>query len=1048
MISNSCHIVDLLTRLEELQEQLGVTSFQELLAQVPEVLAQARELHIDLDELERRWNQLRFMNERLSLVGHSNATTYPTIPGFEIIDEISRGGMGVVLRAHQVELRRDVAIKLIMGGKFALPRTRQRFHAEAQSIARLHDAHVLQIFDTGDVDGELYIVMELLEGGTLHDRLAEGHYPMREAAQLVEELARAIENVHRLGILHRDLKPANILFDSSGRPKIGDFGLAKVLDGDDALTMTGEIIGSPSYMAPEQISGSGVGVATDVYGLGTILYESLTGQLPFQGDSTAQTLVLVQRAEPLAPRCARGEIPRDLEAICLKCLEKTPQLRYRTAAELAADLRRWLNGEPTLARPIGTAGRLQRWVRRDPVVATLVSVVIFATLSAATGLWWHNGQLRESLAREQESRVEANTAQHLAEQREQTSREYRYAAQVKLADVAWQSRKIAPFLDAMAAFKALRADAAPDFASRFLDFRFRQGRYEFRTAYSAWCNHVDISPDGNRIVACYEDGALRIWDYHTRALLLSTRAHEKCCNQAHYTADGTKIISVSCDQSAKVWNANDLSLLARWSGHTGAIWQLELHPDERRVITADDDGVVIVWDIESGRPLAKFVGHDRMARCLDISRDGRWLAVGGTSANLWIWDLHRAERSAELNIQAVGAFSLRWLDPGKTLAVAVNGGNIQVIDVASGSVRQVLYDSEQALRLEVSSDGNELLSAAGDGTVQVFDAQTRNLKRMIRSQDSRITSIAKSSSDKAVATSSYNGTAVVHRFTELLPDRMELLPTSEWSATAICTQSGRLAVGSATGQVLLSNVGSLDRLANLDRKAQGGVRHLEFSHDGTYLLVREKPDGSDDEIWRISDGGPVLVNFDNHVSQEEFADLFEQSRLASGRAFRVQCLMEDLIALRVTRLYGDGAVLRMPSVQSGVTSYAFSPDGLLLGITSLDGAVLYRTENGQRVATLLGHQGAVMSVAFSPDGRVLATGGKDGSIRLWSTATGQEMVVLTGHERPVAGLGFSRDGQVLASWNVNPHAPDMGHDWTSEILLWHAPFDDASNCDP
>jgi serine/threonine-protein kinase len=296
--------------------------------------------------------------------------------------------MGVVYQARELRLNRVVALKMILAAEYAGAEAGARFLAEAESVARLHHPNVVQVFAFGDCDGRPYFAMEYVDGGSLADRLDGTPRPPREAARLVETLARAIHEAHRLGVVHRDLKPANILLTSQGVAKIADFGLAKSLSAEGGLTRSRWIVGSPSYMAPEQAEGraGAAGPAADVYSLGAMLYELITGRPPFQAATVLETLERVRLDEPAPPARLRPGLPRDLVTVCLKCLEKDPARRYPSAAELAEDLRRFLGGEAVRARPVGRAERLWRWCRREPAVASL-AIALLAGLVGVASQW-------------------------------------------------------------------------------------------------------------------------------------------------------------------------------------------------------------------------------------------------------------------------------------------------------------------------------------------------------------------------------------------------------------------------------------------------------------------------------------------------------------------------------------------------------------------------------------------------------------------------------------------------------------------------------------
>ena len=300
-----------------------------------------------------------------------------SIDGYDVVEQLGRGGMGVVYKARDKALGRFVALKMIAAGRNAEPKHRERFQVEARAAARLQHPNILQIYNVDEYEGSPYLAIEYAEGGSLADRIAAKPLPTGEAARLTETLARAVDAAHRSGVVHRDLKPSNVLLTADGTPKIGDFGVAKLLDDDSVRTLAGDPIGTPSFMAPEQAQGrlGEVGPAADVYSLGAILYQLLTGYPPFLGGSTRETLNMVVSQDVRPPRDMRPEVSKDLETICLKCLRKEPAKRYATAEALADDLSRFLTDRPILARRTSAPEQLWRWSRRnrwawDPLEST------------------------------------------------------------------------------------------------------------------------------------------------------------------------------------------------------------------------------------------------------------------------------------------------------------------------------------------------------------------------------------------------------------------------------------------------------------------------------------------------------------------------------------------------------------------------------------------------------------------------------------------------------------------------------------------------------
>jgi serine/threonine-protein kinase len=365
-MSSAGPVSELLLRWEELRERGQAVSAEELCRDRPELVDDVRRRIEALEAVYRVPNRLP-SGTLPDPGGQTGAPAEPLrLPGYEVLGVLGSGGMGVVYKARDVRLKRLVALKMILTGPHARPEERDRFRREAEVVARLQHANVVQIYEVGEHDGRPYLALEYVGGGSLSERLRGKPQPPEEAARLVRTLALAVHAAHQSGVVHRDLKPANVLLADDGTPKITDFGLAKRLD-EAGQTQTGAVLGTPSYMAPEQALGDvhGVGPHTDVHALGAILYELLTGRAPFDGATLLETLDQVRSQEPLPPGRLRPDVPRDLETICRKCLEKEPQRRYPSAQALADDLGRYLDGELIHARSFTFADRLARTLNQN-----------------------------------------------------------------------------------------------------------------------------------------------------------------------------------------------------------------------------------------------------------------------------------------------------------------------------------------------------------------------------------------------------------------------------------------------------------------------------------------------------------------------------------------------------------------------------------------------------------------------------------------------------------------------------------------------------------
>jgi serine/threonine-protein kinase len=370
-----------------------------------------------LPEVRQRWQQMRLVEAQLNAMFPSPETKtdgdrpdswhpgaeLPRIPGYEVESVLGRGGVGIVFKAWHLRLHRPVALKMLLAGAYAGLPELARFQREVEAEAGLRHPNIVQVYDVGEHEGRPYFTMEFVEGGSLAETFSGTPQPARQSAVLVATLARAVQVAHQGGIVHRDLKPANILLAGDGTPKITDFGLARRLQGEVGLTQSGAVLGTPSYMAPEQAQGKpqAVGPGTDIYALGAILYELLTGRPPFRGETAAETVQQVLFQEPVAPSRLNAKVPRDLETICLKCLRKETQRRYASGAALADDLQRYLRGEPIVARPTGRLERLGKWVRRRPSQAAMLAASLLAAVAlVAAGLWFVAQEARQREAAE------------------------------------------------------------------------------------------------------------------------------------------------------------------------------------------------------------------------------------------------------------------------------------------------------------------------------------------------------------------------------------------------------------------------------------------------------------------------------------------------------------------------------------------------------------------------------------------------------------------------------------------------------------------------
>jgi hypothetical protein len=495
--------------------------------------------------------------------------------------------MDVVYKARQVKLNRPVALKMILGGALAGPEDLSRFRREAEAVARLQHPNIVQIHEVGEwrrSEGDPalpFCCLEFCSGGRLADKLAGTPLAPREAATLAEVLARAVQAAHEAGIVHRDLNPANVLLTDEGTPKITDFGLAKRLD-EVGQTQSGAIMGTPAYLAPEQALGRSkeIGPAADVYALGAILYEMLTGRTPFTGGDTLELLQQAVHDEPVPPRLLRPSCPRDLETICLKCLEKEPPRRYAGANALADDLRNFLDGKPVTARPTGPLGRAWRWGRRNPGLAVSGAVAVFLLV----------GPVRFDPRREV-----ALTARPTDSGRWEAR-----VWDVRTGEAAGPPLVHADFVWA-AGFSPdgrLCATGCQDRTARLWDARTGQPVGE-PLRHPAPVKEVTFSPDRTVLATATDAGTVHFWEADTgkpRGLLMR---HEKTVAALAFSPDGDLLATGCRDGTAQLWEAATGLPLGPRLRHGGPLTAVAFGRDGRTVLTGSRDGTARLWPVPS-----------------------------------------------------------------------------------------------------------------------------------------------------------------------------------------------------------------------------------------------------------------------------------------------------------------------------------------------------------------------------------------------------------------------------------------------------------------
>lgn len=986
---------------------------------------------------------------------------------FEILGELGRGGMGVVYKARQLRLNRHVALKMILSGSHAGPEQLLRFRAEAEALAPLQHPNIVQIYEVGELDGHPYFSLEYIDGGSLAQKLASTPQPPRQAAQLVETLARAMHFAHLRGIVHRDLKPANILLASGGRkppdvaetsgglrspltdvvPKITDFGLAKNLDSDNAHTRTGAILGTPSYISPEQASGrKEIGPATDVYALGAILYEMLTGRPPFRGESSMDTMLQVMTEEPVPPKRLQPKVPADLETICLKCLEKDPIKRYTNAEALADDLKRFLAGEPIKARPIGSVARVYKWTRRRPTLAALVFLGMAAASALFFGSLWYNAKLSAA------NRLEKQRSEDLIVEKGKVEDQRRRAEEERQKAVIAQRREEEQRKDALDRLE-----------------HSRRSLYAFQLMHAASLARIDpkqaldLLQDPERCPEGFRDFT---W-FYLHSLCRRERASiplPKGTSCFALAADSKTLATGGGDETVLLWDVDKRQSRPLKTGHAGPVVAVAFAPDGQTLATASFDKTIKLFNVETGAELGTLEGHTQGVRTVVFSPDGKWLASGGHDRSVLLWDPVKRELKTTLSGHkgAVGAIAFSpdsqtlgsasadrtvrlWdVSAGKELGGPLEGHTDSVLAVAFAATGKLLASGSadgtvklwivgqktptETLRghtaavqaVAFSPTGRHLASAGADATVKLWDSGTGELRTTLKGHTQGVLALAFSKDGKTLFSVSADQTLKL----------WEMHPRSEWAGyqlelgtdgtqppvTAWSKDGDTLAVVSPRDKV----VRLYDVAAEKERIFLQGysfrIDCLALSPDGKTLAT-----ASDDNTIRLFDlksaqQRAVCTKHGDRILCLSFAA--DSQTLASGSSDQTVKLWDMTGKERGT----------LPIKEGPIRSLAFSPDGKLLASADDKSVKLWDPAAKMRSPDLAATTPSVLSLAFSPDGRTLATTVRtDGNVCLWDVARRELRVTVRGHAGVIRSLAFSPDGKTLAT----------GHaDW--HVMLWDA----------
>jgi WD40 repeat protein/serine/threonine protein kinase len=998
----------------------------------------------------------------------------PKLGQYQLIQEIGRGGMGVVYKARQSSLSRVVALKMILAGAHAGLRERARLRNEAEAAAQLLHPNVVQIFEIGEHEGLPFLTMEFVAGGNLRRMLRATPQAFRWSARMTETLARAIHVAHDRGIVHRDLNPSNILMTTDGTPKITDFGLAKFLLDDAGVSLNGVILGTPSYMAPEQVSGHrrGIGPGADIYALGALLYEMLTGTAPFRGLTPMETLCQVVEAEIVPPSRLRHGVPEDLETICLKCLEKEPSRRYATASELADDLRRFQENQPVQARRTSLVRQVMHWSRRQRLAASLLglSVLLLVALLSLVGGYLItmsrvNHKLKRDLAEIQMLRGLGDISKGQIETGVKF-KDLRHRYDSKLNQIK-QCVEIGQVELAQQLFSELGTEQSPGFEWFYLD-RLLHGAARSLGGHTSPVTSLAVASRGGLMASGDDSGNVFAWDFSNREPRPCQGRHDAPVQKVAVAVASRGGVDTIASLSQRADGSLDLKL---WNATTGAaiqsirtepfkITEIAFSPDATRLTLeghspSGPQPICMSW--RSGpsgwepEPATKPGGEAVQA----VSADGKRRALGKMDGTV---ELYEAAHPGAVELaQKPGArvLCLAFCSDGTRLAAGREDGSVTVWD--TGNRRILVHEAGRGVPLVfvafAQGPGRLVGWDQGDG-LWFEDLEQPGSRRLLPGSDSRIDSIKLAENATVLAAVMLNQTVKVWDLSagDVLGT---YLATEKVRDVGFAPDGQSLLIGCQDGQIRAWRFRESKDLPQTLAGHVASVRSLAFSPDdqllasssddhtikiwdtqtGRELLGLARHDRAVTGLVFLSDGRLISTGLDGRIVIWDVKRASPGEGLVLARETELHHGEEPLLSLSVPNtenihllavgdskgviqiwdLVANRVRFKLNGHQGTVHSVAYACNPSVLASASEDRTVRFWDGKSDAPRDTQRFDQAMRTVAFSADGMKMAASGDTREVAIWSTLNMTIQQTLSAHPLTVRSVAFSADGQIIAT---------------------------------